>query len=154
MPQLNNHTTAPLFRAADACGGVQADARAAPPPQTKQSRHLFPRRLAAWQERGLSFRAAVALATAGCDTAEEVARLGRSYFEGRPNCGERTLAELAKLAGWPPKRRTAVDAIAGALSMAMDPDEAREAATDCLMALRRNGFVVTTSRQVEVTINA
>ena len=87
-----------------------------PPP--RQTITMFSQRLVAWQRYGLSFRAAAVLANAGCDTPEQVTQLGRSYFEGRPNCGEHTLAELAELAGWPPKRPTAVDAIAAALDTA------------------------------------
>jgi hypothetical protein len=104
---------------------------------------LFPARFVAWQRRGLSSRAASALAAAGCDSIADVARLGRSYFEGRPNCATKTLSELAVLAGWPTKHRTAVDAIAQVLEMAIDDaEEARELATDAFIALRRSGFVV------------
>jgi hypothetical protein len=39
---------------------------------------LFPARFVAWQRRGLSSRAASALAAAGCDSIEDVARLGRT----------------------------------------------------------------------------
>jgi hypothetical protein len=107
------------------------------------ARRLFPRRFEAWQTSGLSARAAAAAALAGCDSVAEIARLGRSYFEGRPNCAEKTLAELAALAGWPPKPRTALDTIAQALSMAMDPHEAREAAADVMSSLRLDGFTLT-----------
>ena len=104
---------------------------------------LFPKRFMRWQQAGLSVRAAAVLSNAGCDTPEQVTQLGRSYFEGRPNCGERTLAELAERAGWPPKRPTAVDAIAAALGLAIsDPEETREMAADTIIALRRSGFVI------------
>jgi hypothetical protein len=108
---------------------------------------LFPERLAAWRSAGLSARAAAALATSGCDTIPQVVRLGRAYFEGRPNLGPKTLAELAKLAGWPPKRRTALDVVSSALSIGLDPEEAREAACDVMAALRRSGFVLVTARR-------
>lgn len=108
---------------------------------------LFPERLAAWRSAGLSARAAAALATSGCDTIPQVARLGRAYFEGRANLGPKTLAELAKLAGWPPKRRTALDVVSSALSIGLDPEEAREAACDVMAALRRSGFVLVTARR-------
>jgi hypothetical protein len=108
---------------------------------------LFPERLAAWRSAGLSARAAAALATSGCDTIPQVVRLGRAYFEGRANLGPKTLAELAKLAGWPPKRRTAMDVVSSALSIGLDPEEAREAACDVMAALRRSGFVLVTTRR-------
>jgi hypothetical protein len=108
---------------------------------------LFPERLAAWRSAGLSARAAAALATSGCDTIPQVVRLGRAYFEGRANIGPKTLAELAKLAGWPPKRRTALDVVSSALSIGLDPEEAREAACDVMAALRRSGFVLVTARR-------
>lgn len=110
-------------------------------------RRLFPERLAAWRSAGLSARAAAALATSGCDTIPQVVRLGRAYFEGRANLGPKTLAELAKLAGWPPKRRTALDVVSSALSIGLDPEEAREAACDVMVALRRSGFVLVTARR-------
>jgi hypothetical protein len=107
------------------------------------TRRLFPHRFAQWQAQGLSARAASAVALAGCDTVEEIARLGRSHFENVPNLGEKSLAQLATLAGWPEQRRTAVDTIAQALSMAMDPQEAREAAADVMSALRCAGYALT-----------
>jgi hypothetical protein len=112
-------------------------------------RRHFESRFRAWRSSGTSSRAATVLALAGCDTAEEVARLGRSHFEGLPNCADRTLAELADLAGWPPPRRTAADAIAAALAMGLGPVEAREAAADALSALRRAGFVIVAAQQQE-----
>src|ERR1700744_5555039 len=72
---------------------------------------LYPERLAAWRRRGLSSRAASAVAKAGCDTVAEIASLGREHFGSRPNLGVRSLAELEKLAGWPPKRMSAVDTV-------------------------------------------
>lgn len=101
----------------------------------------------AWTARGLSARAASVVALAGCDSVEEITRLGRAYFEGRPNCARKTLAELAALAGWPPRVATAADAIAAALALAIDdPTEAHEAATDVCIALRRSGFVISAKR--------
>jgi hypothetical protein len=115
---------------------------------SQRTTRLYPHRFVAWQREGLSARAASVVALAGCNTIEEIGRLGRSYFEGRPNCAEKTLAELAALAGWAPKRATAVDAIAAALALSIpDPDETREVATDVMVALRRSGFVITTKQQ-------
>jgi hypothetical protein len=107
---------------------------------------LFPKRFVRWQAAGLSARAARVVSLASCDSVEEISRLGRAYFEGRPNCAAKTLAELAALAGWPPKTRTPVDAIAAALTLAMDADEAREAAADVMSALRKSGFILTVRR--------
>jgi hypothetical protein len=91
---------------------------------------LFPHRFVAWQRRGLSARAAGALASAGCDTTEKVARPGRSYFEGRPNYAAKTQA----------------------LQMAFrDPEEAREATADVMASLRRDGFVLTTIRRADAS---
>ena len=99
-----------------------------PNPLSPRAGRLFPQRFMAWRQRGLSARAAGALASAGCDTIEDVTRLGRTYFEGTPNCASKTLAELAVLADWPAKPRTAIDTIAQALGLAIDdPDEARAA---------------------------
>lgn len=109
--------------------------------------NLYPHRFMTWRRRGLSTRAATAVAIAGCDTVEEITRLGRAYFEGRPNCAKTTLAELAAIAGWPPKFETAVGAIAAALALSMaDPEEAREAAADAIIALQRSGFVIVAQR--------
>lgn len=115
---------------------------------SSDTKRNFDPRFRRWREAGVSVRGAAVLALAGCDSVQDINVLGRSHFEGRPNCAAKTLAELAVLAGWPPKAGTAVDAIAAALQMAVrDPDEAREAATDALIALRRSGFVVLASRQ-------
>jgi hypothetical protein len=100
-----------------------------------------------WQERGLSARAASSAALAGCDAADEIPRLGRSYFENQPNLRSKSLAQLADLAGWPPKRRTVVDTIAAALALGMDPQEARETATDILAPLGKAGFVLAVSNR-------
>jgi hypothetical protein len=108
---------------------------------------LFPLRFAAWQAQGLSAHTASAAATAGCDTAEEIARLGRVYFESLPNPGEKSLQQLADLAGWPPKRRTAVDTIAASLALGMDPQATRETATDVLTSLRKARFVLAVSNR-------
>lgn len=114
--------------------------------QSPQTMRLYPGRFAVWQRHGLSARAASAVSLAGCDTVEEIALLGRAYFERLPNCAEKTLTELAKLASWPPKRRTAVDAIAQALELAIsNPEEAREAAADVMASLRKAGFILTTT---------
>ena len=120
------------------------------PKQTFQtSKGDYHRRLTAWHASGLSTRAAGALATASCDNIDEVTRLGREYFEKLPNCAAITLQELAILAGWPPPRATAAEAISAALLLSIhDPDEAKEAATDALIALRRAGFAVVVSRSV------
>jgi hypothetical protein len=113
-----------------------------------QISRIFPHRFMAWQRRGLSARAASVMSLAGCDFVEEITRLGRAYFERRPNCADKTLSELAELAGWAPKRHTAVDAIAAALALAIaDPEEAREAAAVVISSLRRSGFVLTTVRR-------
>jgi hypothetical protein len=96
-----------------------------------RTRRLFPHRFVAWQRRSLSARAAGALASAGCDTLEDVAYLGRSYSEGRRSCAAKTVSELAILAGWPPKPRTAIDTIVQAPGLAIDdPEEASEAAAN------------------------
>jgi hypothetical protein len=100
------------------------------------------RRETAWRDWGLSTRAATALATAGCETINDISRLGRNYFANHRNVGAHTLAELDNLNAWPRPRRTAVDAIAAAFQMTMSADEAREAALDALHALRRSGFAI------------
>jgi hypothetical protein len=106
---------------------------------------FFPGRFVAWKTRGLSTRASTALASAGVDTVEQVAQLGRSYFEGLPNCGAKTITELAMLANWPPK--TPEDAIAAALSLSVaDAEQAREAAADAVVALRKSGFTIAVRR--------
>ena len=114
---------------------------------SSQPARLYPHRFMRWQAHGLSARAASVVALAGCDTIDEITRLGRGYFEGRRNCAAKTLAELAVLAGWPPKVATAVDTITAALALAIDdPDETREVATDVMIALRRSGFVISARR--------
>ena len=83
------------------------------------------------------------LAGAGCDTIDDVARLGRPYFEARPNCGTRSLTELAELASWPAKPHTMVDIIGTVLALAItDATEVREVAQNVALALRRAGFVL------------
>lgn len=110
-------------------------------------RRHYHHRLEAWRETGLSARAAGALALAGCDTQEDITRLGRGYFVRLSNCAAKTLAELEALAAWPAKPLTAVETITAALLLSInDHDEAREAATDALIALRRSGFVVVATR--------
>jgi hypothetical protein len=112
-----------------------------------ETSRLFFRRRDFWRSHGLSVRASGVLANAGCDTVDEVTQLGREYFEAQPNCAERTLAELEKLAGWPPKRQTVVDTIATALALAIgDREEARETAVDVAIALRRSGFILVADR--------
>jgi hypothetical protein len=103
---------------------------------------LFPLRFAAWQAQGLSAHTASAAATAGCYTAEEIARLGRVYLKSLPILREKPLQQLADLTGWPPKRRAAVDTIPATLTLGMDPEEACETATDVLTSLRKGGFVL------------
>jgi hypothetical protein len=57
------------------------------------------------------------------------------------------LQELSVLAGWPPEHRTPVDAIAAALGLSIpDPTEARDAATDAVIGLRRAGYVIAARR--------
>jgi hypothetical protein len=102
---------------------------------------LFAERRALWRARGLSMRTSGILAGAGCDTIDDVARLGRLY--SRPNCGTRSLTELAELAGWPAKPHTMVDVIGTVLGLAIaDATEVREVAQDVALALRRAGFVL------------
>ncbi len=116
--------------------------------QASSNRRHFPQRFEAWQRKGLSARAASAAALAGCDSIDQITQLGRSHFENQPNCGKRTLSELATLAGWPSKRNTAVDAITAALGMAInDPEETREVAMDIIIALRRSGFVIAAGKR-------
>jgi hypothetical protein len=97
----------------------------------------FRDRYIAWQARDLPARAADALANAGIDTVGQVARLDRAYFKSQPNLGPKTLRELA---GRPKECLTAADVIAGALSLSLPPDDARETVEDAVIALRRNGF--------------
>lgn len=105
----------------------------------------FRDRFNAWRVQGQSARAAAILAAVGADTVEDVKRLGRGHFEGRPNVGTKTFQELARLAGWPPDLRTPVDAIAASVALAIsNPEECREVAIDALIGLRRAGFVITT----------
>jgi hypothetical protein len=108
-----------------------------------QSSRLYPRRFVAWQQRGLSARAASAAALAGCDTIDDIAALGRARFERMPNIGAKSLAELAALAAWPAKPKGAVETIASTLEMALGPREAREVAIDVMSSLRRAGFLLT-----------
>lgn len=98
---------------------------------------MFLDRYDAWQARDLPAHVADALANAGIDTVAQVARLDRAYFKSRPNLGPKTLRELA---GRPKERLTAADVIAGAFSLAMPPDNTREAVVDAVIALHRNGF--------------
>jgi hypothetical protein len=107
-----------------------------------------------WKANGLGPRAASAAALAGCDSIEEITRLGRTYFEKRPNLGPKSLAELAAIANWPPRLGTALDTIATTLAMGMDPAEAREVATDVLTSLRTAGFVLTISPRSNVSRSA
>lgn len=112
-------------------------------PSDRFDRHRFER----WKAHGLSARAAAALANAGCDSVPEITALGRDHFAQLPNCAAKTLEELAEFANWPARSVTAVEAIAAAMLLSIhDHDEAREAATDALMALRRSGFVVVAAR--------
>lgn len=115
------------------------------------ARRNFQARFKVWISRGMSVRAAAVLALNGVDTIKQVSDLGRDHFKGQENCGGKTLAELGTLAGWPAEQGTPVDAIAAALQLAIaDPEEAREAATDAVIALRRSGFVIAAKRQSEL----
>ena len=115
-------------------------------PFTPDIDRLFRHRFVLWASRGIPTHAATVLADAGCETIEEVRLLGREYFENFQGCGKKTLQDLALIAGWPPPVETAADAIAAALSLSIsDPEEAHEVAADVIIALRRSGFVVSTS---------
>jgi hypothetical protein len=106
--------------------------------------HAFPARYVAWMARGLSSRATGALASAGCDSAAEVSRLGRGppspadppvERHPSPNCPKLETGRRSR------------DAIAAALAMAIpDPEEAKEAATDAVIALRRSGYTLSARR--------
>lgn len=111
------------------------------------NRLLYPKLFMQWSKRGLSPRAASALALAGCDTVEQVTALGRQWFQEKPNVGVKTLNELARLAGWSDEPMTPAAAVATALQLSIpDPEAAQEAALDCLISLRRAGYVIA-SRQ-------
>ncbi len=104
---------------------------------------LFAERCALWRARGLSMRTSGILAGAGCDTIDDIARLGRPYFEVRPNCGTRSVTKLGELAGWPAKPHTMVDVFGDVLGLAIgDTTEVREVAQDIALALRRAGFIL------------
>jgi hypothetical protein len=103
----------------------------------------FRDRYIAWQARDLPARVADALANAGIDTVGQVARSDRASFKSRPN----TLRELA---GGPKERLTAADVIAGAFSLSLPPNDARETVVDLVIALRRNGFRPSTFKSVQV----
>jgi hypothetical protein len=107
----------------------------------------FRDRYIAWQARDLRARVADALANAGIDTVGQVARLDRASFKSRLNLGPKTLRELA---GRPKDRLTAADVIAGALSLSLPPDDARETVVDAVIALRRNGFRPSAFKSVQV----
>jgi hypothetical protein len=84
-------------------------------PTSLETERRFRPRFLVWVARGASTHAATVLADAGCETFDDIRRLGRDYFESFRGCGK-TLQELALLAGWQPKIDTAADAIAAALS--------------------------------------
>jgi hypothetical protein len=107
----------------------------------------FRDRYVAWQAKDLPARVADALANGGIDTVGQVDRLGRAWFKGRSNLGPKTLRELA---GRPKERLTAADVIAGALSLSLPPDDARETAVGAVIALRRNGFRPSALKLVQV----
>jgi hypothetical protein len=108
---------------------------------------LFPHKLAAWKNPGLSSRAASAALVAGCDTAADTALLGREHFEKVLNGSLKTLQELAVAGNSPPKRQNSVDAIPASLAIAIaGPAKAREAGTDAVIALRRSGYVLSARR--------
>lgn len=122
------------------------------PPQAQTTttavRRYYPHLFMMWSRRGLSPRAAGALALAGCETTEQVAALGREWFFGRRNVGAKTLAELTAVAGWPPETKTPIDAVAASLALSIpDTEEAREAARDAVIGLHRAGFVIVASRR-------
>jgi hypothetical protein len=118
-------------------------------PLPAQARQSFPASFEAWRSAGLSVRASAVLALEGCSTVAQVAALGRAHFAGKPNVGVKTLNELAGLVGWPAKAGTPLDAVASALSLGLDPEEAREAAADALNALRRSGFSIIADKRRE-----
>jgi hypothetical protein len=116
--------------------------------QPETAKRFYPYRFRLWSKRGLSPRAASALALAGTDTVEQVTALGREWFQGKPNVGVKTLNELARLAGWLDERKTPREAIAAALRLSLpNPDEAEDVAQDIMIALRRHRFAVVTARQ-------
>jgi hypothetical protein len=105
------------------------------------------RRFDAWLATGLSCRASVALVRSGCDTAEDVARLGKPYFIANRKLGLKTLEEIGVVGGWVAKKASVTDVIAAALLLSIsDPEEAQEAALDVLSGLHRCGFVLSLSR--------
>ena len=106
-------------------------------------------RSVAWQAQDLPARVMDALANAGIDTVGQVARLDRASFKSRPHLGPKTLRELA---GLPKERLAATDAIAGALSLSLPPDDARETVVGAVIALRRNGFRPSTFKSVQVRL--
>jgi hypothetical protein len=111
---------------------------------SSETNRPFPKRFMGWPSQGLSARTASVRALAGCDNVEQVAAVGRSYFENFPNLREKSLARLPDLAGRSPKRRTVVDT---ALALGMDPEAARETATDVLTSHQKAGFVLTVSNR-------
>ena len=94
----------------------------------------FQDRYVAWQAKDLPARVADALANAGIDTVGQVARLGHASFKGRSNLEPRTLRELA---GPLKERLAAAPVIAGASSLSLPPDDARETVVGGVIALRR-----------------
>ena len=104
-------------------------------------------RYVAWRAQDLPARVADALANAGTDTVGQVARLDRATLRSRPNLGPKTLRGLA---GRPKERLTAADVIAGAWSLSLPPDDARESVVDAVIALRRNGFRSSAFKSVQV----
>jgi hypothetical protein len=107
----------------------------------------FRDRYVAWQAQDLPAHVADALANAGIDTVGQVARLDRAYFKSWPNLGPKTQRELA---GRLKERLTAADVIAGALSLSLPPDDARETVVDAVIALRRNAFRLSAFKSVQV----
>src|SRR4051812_3047234 len=104
-------------------------------PLTPEIDRNFRQRFLLWAERGLPTRAATVLADAGCDTYDDVQRLGREYFEVFTGCGKKTFQDLAIFFGWPPKVGSAVAAIAAALALSLsDPEQARDAAEDVVIS--------------------
>jgi hypothetical protein len=73
-------------------------------------RRVDPAQFKFWRQRGLSVRAAAAVAAVGCKSVDEIRDRGWHFFERRGNCGMRTLQELSDLVGaWPdaPRRYVA-----------------------------------------------
>jgi hypothetical protein len=115
---------------------------------TRTAEHFaaeFRAQISYWRGQSLSTRAATVLAKVGVKTKKQVYQLGRRYFEEYHFCGSKTILELDRWVGWPPKYVTATDAIVQILKAKIpDSEEAREVADDALNALRTAGFLIST----------